>query len=133
MLSGDLDDAAFSTTQLAALERSLSRASKATGATFTAFIGSLPAGRQSALALHRHSARPDHTVLIAVDPAGRSLEIVTGAALTEHLDDQSCRLAALAMTSRFSIGDIAAGVRDGITVLAEHARSLRILHTDLPN
>ncbi len=79
------------------------------------------------------SAFPDMSVLVAVDPESRFVEVVTGAIVRDHLDDQSCRLACLTMTSRFAIGDIAAGIRDGIIVLGDHARSLRVLHTDLPD
>ena len=57
------------------------------------------------------------SVLVAVDPESRFVEVVTGAIVRDHLDDQSCRLACLTMTSRVAIGDIAAGIRDGIIVL----------------
>ncbi|MGB3676322.1 MAG: DUF5130 family protein [Candidatus Nanopelagicales bacterium] len=133
MLDGDLVDTAFSTSQLAEIEKALMRSSSATGAHFTAYVGKLPAKRDSALAIHRELARPDTSVLVAVDPEARVVEVVTGAALRDHLDDQACRLACLTMTSRFTIGDIAAGLRDGIVVLGDHARELRVLHTDLPD
>ena len=133
VLDGDLVDTAFSTNQLANLERTLDRASRSTGARFTAYVGELPAERESALALHRGSEDPDNTVLVAVDPANRLVEIVTGSEVREHLDDEACKLATLAMISRFSIGDIAAGIRDGVVVLGDHARSLRVLHTEEPN
>ncbi len=133
MLDGDLVDTAFSNSQLADLEKALMRAGSQTGAHFCAYVGKLPGKRDSALAVHRELERPDTSVLVAVDPEARSVEVVTGAALRDHLDDQSCRLACLTMTSRFTIGDIAAGIRDGIIVLADHARSLRVLHTDTPD
>lgn len=133
MLDGDLIDTAFSTTQLAEIEKALLRASTSSGAHFTAYVGKLPARRESALALHRQMAAPDTSVLVAVDPEARVVEVVTGAELREHLDDQACRLACMTMTSRFTIGDIAAGLRDGIVVLGDHARELRVLHTNLPD
>lgn len=133
MLDGDLVDTAFSTAQLNELEKTLTRMSDATGAHFCAYVGKLPGKRDSALAILRQLPSPDMSVLVAVDPENRQVEIVTGAEVREHLDDQSCRLATLAMTSRFAVGDIAAGLRDGIVVLGDHARSLRVLHTDLPD
>jgi hypothetical protein len=133
VLDGDLVDTAFTTAQLAELERTLMRAGESTGAHFSAYVGKLPARRDSALSIHRQLDDPDMSVLVAVDPESRFVEVVTGAIVRDHLDDQSCRLACLTMTSRFAIGDIAAGIRDGIIVLGDHARSLRVLHTDLPD
>ena len=133
MLDGDLVDTAFTTAQLAELERTLMRAGESTGAHFSAYVGKLPARRDSALSIHRQLDDPDMSVLVAVDPESRFVEVVTGAIVRDHLDDQSCRLACLTMTSRFAIGDIAAGIRDGIIVLGDPARSSRALHTDLPD
>jgi hypothetical protein len=133
VLDGDLIDTAFTTMQLANLEKALQAASVNTGAHFAAFVGHLPAGRDSAVALQRQLPTPKMAVLIAVDPEQRVVEVVTGAGMRDHLDEQACRLACLTMTSRFTLGDIAAGLRDGIVLLADHARTLRVLHTDLPD
>lgn len=122
----------FSLAQYAGLERALARAEQASGLHFTAYIGELPEGRASAVALHRHVADPATCVLVAVDPDRRLLEIVTSAEIRERLSDRVCRLACLTMTSRFVIGDIAAGIRDGVIVLADHARQPVTLHTDEP-
>ena len=133
MLDGDdVTKTAFTTMQLAELERTLYNAQTTTGMHYSIYVGSLPGGRQSALELHRRLDSPAMGVLVAVDPEQRLMEIVTGSEAQERLDDQSCRLASLTMTSRFAIGDIAAGLRDGVNVLAEHARVPRVLHTDEP-
>lgn len=131
-LGGVAAQEAFSVSQLADLEATLHRADQGSRFTFTIFVGGLPHGRSSAVSLHRHLRDPDRTVLVAVDPQDRGLEIVTGAATQEGLDERACRLACMAMTSRFTIGDIASGLRDGVTVLAEHSRRPRVLHGDLP-
>lgn len=133
MLDGDLIDTAFSNTQLAELEKALLNATRGTGALFCAYVGALPAARDSAVALHASLDNPTRSVLVAVDPEQRIAEVVTGYDVTEALDDQSCRLACLTMTSRFALGDIAAGIRDGVVLLADHARELPSLHTDLPD
>jgi len=133
VLDGDQTNEAFSTAQLASLEKALARATQTTGFDFTIYVGGLAEGRASAQALAMGLPNPDGSVLIAVDPQVRALEIVTGAGVVDRLDDQSCRLATLTMTSRFAIGDIAAGLRDGVLLLAEHARRFEpILHTDTP-
>ena len=133
MLDGDLVETAFSNQQLSELEKTLLTATRNTGAVFTAYVGALPQGRDSAIALHGALAGRDRTVLVAVDPEQRVAEVVTGPEIRDVLDDQACRLACLTMTSRFSIGDIAAGVRDGVIVLADHSRALPSMHTNLPD
>ncbi len=125
-------DSPFTTPQTASLEKNLATAHAITGLRFSIYVGALPAGRDSAIALQRKMADPGLSVLIAVDPDQRTLEIVTGPLIVERVDQRACQLASLAMTSRFAIGDIAAGLRDGIFVLAEHARVPATLHTDQP-
>ena len=127
-----LDDTAFSVKQTADLERTLTLAHEMTGSRFCIFVGPLPAGRDSALSLQRDLNDPSNSVLVAVDPEQRIIEIVTGLATQETLDNRACQLACMTMISRFSIGDIAAGVRDGVLVLAEHARRPPVLHTNQP-
>lgn len=118
--------------QIADLEKALFRAQQQTGIAFTLYVGGLASGRTSAIALHRSLPDPANSVLVAVDPGERRTEIVVAAGLSDRLDDQSCRLASLSMTSRFSAGDIAAGLRDGINILADHARTPKVLHTEEP-
>ena len=48
------------------------------------------------------------------------------------LDDRSCALAALTMTSQFGMGDLSGGIVNGLRTLAEHARHPRTLHLDQP-
>ena len=136
VLTGDLsEEVPFTTNQIAMLEKVLYRARKATGVDFAIYVGPMPEGRESAVDLHRLFQQPELSVLVAIDPGERALEIVTGVTVREFLDDQSCRLACLTMNSRFALGDLASGLRDGINVLSEHARSvetLGMLHTELP-
>ena len=132
VLDGDLVDTAFTTRQLADLEKTLLNAERSTGAYFSTYVGKLVDGRNSAIAIHRQLANPPRSALIAVDPQQRVVEVVTGANLREALDDPACRLACLTMTSRFAIGDIAAGLRDGVVTLADHAREIPSLHTSQP-
>lgn len=135
MLGGELSEMPFSNGQIASLEKALYRAGVSTGFEFSCYVGALAEGRQSAIALHSQFRNPTRSVLVAVDPGRRLIEIVTGVGVKDYLDDQSCRLACLTMTSCFTIGDIAEGIREGVTVLAEHARtaeSQEVLHTELP-
>ncbi len=92
------------------------------------YVGPLAQGRTSARALHAARPDPDRALLIAVDPAGRAVEIVTGSLAAERCDERTCALATAAMTSSFAAGDLFGGLRNGLLLLASHARSPRLLH-----
>lgn len=118
--------------QRAEVQRLLENAERQSGLTFSAYLGAWPDGRAGAEALLERLADPDRSVLVAVDPAGRELEIVTGRLARIPLDDRACGLAALSMTSSFTTGDIMGGLRDGLSVLGEHGRRMRVEHVDQP-
>jgi len=44
------------------------------------------------------------------------------------LDDSEVRLAALSMQTAFAAGDLVGGIKQGVLMLAEHARKPRMLH-----
>ena len=121
----------FSPAQRAELERTVDAADRLTGLRFYLHVGRLDGGRPGAEALlaARGELAPV-TVLVAVDPVARDLHIVTGSVAGARLDDRTCALAALTMTSAFSAGDLVAGIRDGVTLLANHGRNLAVRHLD---
>jgi len=121
----------FTSGQSAQLAHLLSSADVLTGLTFRLRVGGLAEGRTSAEeALAAGGARASDTVLIAIDPGSRVLEIVTGTRAAARLSDRSCALAALAMTSSFAAGDLVGGIRNGLQVLADHAAAQPTLHLD---
>jgi uncharacterized membrane protein YgcG len=77
--------------------------------------------RAHAEKLHGQLADPDRSVLVAVSPNQRVLEIVTGAGARRRLPDRDCKLAALSMAAAFSGGDLAGGIVSGLAQLADHA------------
>jgi len=91
----------FSRGQVSELARVLGLGRQISGLSFGLFVGDLPGGRDSALARHAELADASAAVLVAVDPAARSIEIVTGRHTVRALDDRSCELAVLAMKSSF--------------------------------
>lgn len=99
---------------------------------FGVFVGPLPDGRDSAIA--HHAALPDaaSAVLVAVDPSARAIEIVIGLNTRSSLDNRACEFAALAMKSCFVADDLVGGVREGVTLLAAHARHPQAMHLDEP-
>lgn len=131
MLAGD----AFSARQREEIIRAIQLARQQSGLSYSVYVG--PAdGPPRAYARRRHlelgPEAPD-SVLVFVDPAGRHLEIITGARARRWVDDRACALAAMSMTSAFTAGNLAGGISQGLLVLAEHARHPQSMHTDIGN
>ena len=102
------------------------------GFAFALYVGPLEGGRDGAVAVHSDLRDPASTVLVAVDPGQRSIEVVVGVNAAVDLSDRACELAALSMSSSFAAGNLAGGLREGIVMIAEHARHPRVLHLDDP-
>jgi hypothetical protein len=123
---------ALSPQQRADLTRVVELARSICGYCFGVYLGPLGDGRASAVAQHATLPDPASAVLVAVDPSARLIEIVTGTLVAVNLDDRACELAVLAMKSCFQADDIVGGVREGVMLLAQHARHPRVLHLDNP-
>lgn len=121
----------LSARERADIERAARRAGDLCGLTFTVLFAAAE-GDVRTYAEHAHSRLDDAatTVLVLVDPAARRLEIVTGSRAHRQIDDRAAKLAALAMTSGFSLGDLAGGVVDGLQMLGEYAHGPPVMHTD---
>ena len=113
------------------LQRAVDLAREISGLCFAIYLGALPAGRESAVAAHARLADPLLSVLVALDPQARTIEIVTGKAAAHLLDDRSCEFAILAMRSCLMADDLVGGVREAIMLLAGQARSPKVLHTEV--
>ena len=127
-------DGPFTTRQLLRLDEALRLADASTGLVFSVYTGELTEPvRAHAEHLHSQLADPSRSVLIAVSPNQRVLEIVTGALQDRNratvigeiarrrLPDRTSRLAALSMAAAFGGGDLAGGVVAGLAQLADHA------------
>ena len=115
-------DGPFTTPQLLRLDEALRVADQSTGLTFSVYVGDLDDPvRAHAEKLHGQLADPDESVLVAVSPNQRMLEIVTGAKARKRIPDRAAKLAALSMTAAFGGGDLAGGVVSGLAQLAEQA------------
>jgi hypothetical protein len=124
---------AFSEKQAEDISRAIRLAEDNSGLHYSVYVGALEGEpRTHAQRLHAAVDDPASSVLVAVDPGGRRLEIVTGAEAERWLDDRSCWLAALSMTTQFGAGDLSGGIVNGLRTLSEHARHPRTLHTDTP-
>ncbi|HZN19094.1 MAG TPA: DUF5130 family protein [Micromonosporaceae bacterium] len=115
-------DGPFTTRQLLRLDEALRLADRSTSLTFSVYVGELDEPvRAHAEKLHAQLADPDRSVLLAVSPNQRLMEIVTGAEARKRLPDRDAKLAALSMAAAFGGGDLAGGILTGIAQLANHA------------
>jgi hypothetical protein len=118
----DVLDGPFTTRQLLRLDEALRLADSSTGLTFSVYVGELEEPvREHVEKLHSQLADPPRSVLVAVSPNQRVLEIVTGGDARRRLPDRACKLAALSMATAFGGGDLGGGVVSGIAQLADHA------------
>ena len=118
---------AFSEGQRERIERSIRAAEDVSGLHFSVFVGAISGDvrAHARTMLAATGAQAATTVLVAIDPAARRLEVVTG-------EKAAYQLSALAMTTSFLAGDLSGGIVDGLRTMSEHARQLRSLHTDQP-
>jgi hypothetical protein len=123
-------DSIFSYRDLLRLDDALTMSSRETGLRFTLYIGDL--GRQTrvrAEELFEHSdGHLPESVLLALSPGQRVVEVVVGSAASRRLPDRACALAVLSMTNSFASGDLVGGIVNGLRQLSDqagHPRSLR--------
>lgn len=124
---------AFTSSQRQEIAKSIADAERLSGFRFSVYVG--PAeGEPRPHAMARHAELPDphQSVLVHVDPTGRSIEIVTGEDVKRSLDNHKTALAALTMQSTFASGDLTRGLIAGVQQLAGLARRPAPLHTDTP-
>jgi len=116
-------DRIFSYQELARLDEALTMSSRETGLRFTLYIGDLgKPTRVQAEDMHgRAGGDPAESVLIAVSPGQRVVEVVTGAAAARRLPDRACALAVLSMTGSFAAGDLVGGIVNGLRQLSDQA------------
>jgi hypothetical protein len=121
-LRSDVLDGPFSTVALVRLDEALRLADESTGLTFSVYVGDLdePVRGHAEKMLHQ-LADPGNSVLIAVSPNQRALEIVTGEHARRRLPDRAAKLAALSMAASFRGGDLTGGLISGLSQLTEHA------------
>jgi hypothetical protein len=113
----------FSFQDLARIDEALTMSSRETGLRFTLYLGDLGADtRASAEDLHSRSGGDvSNSVLVALSPGQRVLEIVTGTAAARRLPDRACALAVLSMTNRLGSGDLVGAIVNGLRQLSDAA------------
>jgi len=123
----------FSATQRQEIDRVLIEAERISGRDICVHVGASDGDpRASAERLHASLRNPANSIVVYVDPATRSLEIVTGSSVRESMSNRQAALAAITMQSAFVTGDLAHGLRSGLQQIALMARKEQSLHTHTP-
>jgi len=125
---------AFSPRQQEDVVRAIRLAQQQSQLPVSVYVGTLDGdSRATALQLHAAlGAAAAESVLVAVDPGARRVEVVTGPDVRRRVDDRAAALASMTMTSAFQAGDLAGGIASGVLALAEHAHVPPSLHTGSP-
>jgi len=115
----------LSSADQAALDAAIRSAEQACRAEISVFVGRCDGEdpRAFATSLHNTLVAPARSILVMVDPEKHLVEVVTGGHVRRTLTDAEAELAVEEMSRSFADGDLAGGLRRGIAVLAEHARS----------
>jgi hypothetical protein len=122
-LEEDRHDRIFSWHELARLDEALTMSSRETGLRFTLYIGDL--GKRTRIRAEELFASSGHelanSVLLAVSPGQRVVEVVTGSGAARRIPDRACALAVLSMTNSFGAGDLVGGIVNGLRQLSDQA------------
>lgn len=116
---------AFSAEQLERLNRALDQAQKHSGIPFTVRVGALRGDVRLAaeriLSTLVDNPDRDPAVLIVVSPGQCFVRVATTPAARKRVSNPAAGLAALTMTSSFSLGDLVGGLLTGLRQLGEAA------------
>lgn len=113
----------FSVPQLARIDEALTFAERDTGVHFSVYLGELGSdtrARAEELLSGLGDTAPD-SVVVAVSPGERVVEVVTGAHVSRRVTDRGARLAVMSMVTSFKEGDLVEGILGGLRMLADQA------------
>lgn len=113
------DDLPFSVDELVSLDNALTDATRATKVRFNAYIGDL--GEDTAAgadALFPGTPEADRSVLIAVSPNQRAVEIRSGHRVADRVTDRVAQLGVTAAVSSFGEADLIDGLVSAIRVMS---------------
>jgi uncharacterized membrane protein YgcG len=121
----------FSAAERFEIDRAIRAAEETSRYEFSVFVGHAQGEpRAYAEALHGSLVAPSHSVLVMVDPLARVIQVVTGSVVRRTLTDHEVQLGILEMQSAFAAGDLVAGLKRGLALLAQHARAPQTLHAE---
>ncbi len=119
-------DSPLDRAQLELLDDVLIEAERRTGLRFTAYLGDLGTDTRATAEglLTSLGAEAPVAVLLALSPAQRVVEVVTGGEASRRISDRAARLAVLSVTAACGVGEVADGLVNGLRILADQAGTL---------
>ena len=119
-------DQPLTTGQLELLDDVIREAERFTGLRFSAYLGDLGdnSGAFAQGLLSGLGADAASSVLLAVSPGQRVVEVATGGEAARRITDRAARLAVLAVVSSCTDGDVPGALLTGIRILADQAGTL---------
>ncbi|MFF0814463.1 DUF5130 domain-containing protein [Rhodococcus sp. NPDC003318] len=113
------DDLPFSVDELVALDDALTDATRATKVRFNAYVGSLGEDPAAGVAaLFPTTPEAERSVLIAVSPNQRVVEIRSGRGVADRVTDRVAQLGVTAAVSSFAESDLIDGLISAIRVMS---------------
>ncbi|QNG18346.1 DUF5130 domain-containing protein [Rhodococcus triatomae] len=114
--TGDLP---FGTDDLVKLDDALTAATRATKVRFNVYVGDLGADTGAgANAIFPHTPEPERSVLIAVSPNQRVVEVRGGRDVQDRVTDRIAQLGVTAAVSSFAEGDLIDGLVSALRVMS---------------
>lgn len=116
----------FDNKQLVLLDEVIDNAEQVTGLRFSAYLGDLgPDTTARARSLHAGlGTDAANGVLVAISPAQRIVEVVTGSVAGLRISDRAARLAVLNVVSAAAKGDLHGALINAVRTLADQAGTL---------
>lgn len=113
----------FTQGDLRRLDEVIDTAEASTGLRFAAYVGDLGEDtRASAQGIVESLGDDgDYTALVAISPAQRLVEIVTGPEAALRISERGTRAAVLSVVAACTDGDLLGGLTNGIRILTDHA------------
>ena len=108
---------------LQSLDRVIAAAEHATGLRFATFLGDLGDDTRATAEriVGQLGADAPYTVLVAISPGQRVVEVVTGTEAARRVSDRAARLGVLSVIAAAESGDLPRALENGVRVLADQA------------
>ncbi|MGL4306260.1 MAG: DUF5130 family protein, partial [Mycobacteriaceae bacterium] len=108
----------FSTQDLVSLDDTLTYSSRAAGVRFAVYIGDLGADTHAGAKAALASISDAHnSVLIAVSPNQKTIEVLSGSDLAKRVNDRVAQLGVTAALASFADGDLIDGLISAVRVI----------------
>lgn len=121
---GPVGDAeVFTPSELRRLDDVIDTAEASTGLRFAAYVGDLGGDSRAAAQgiVESLGDDADYTALVAISPAQRLVEIVTGPEAALRISERGSRAAVLSVVASCADGDLLGGLTNGVRILTDHA------------